>query len=135
MCVSFFNLSLIFLSFIFLFLSCFDFSFLLLETLKGEPKRLSSRIISCMSKSTLPAFLGDFYFISGTLFSTHTCIMCCVSKPSGRMKSMSVGVKAQLSSTQSDTGFVCNFCQDDDKTRNCAQGKSAKDFKTDLDHE
>jgi len=51
------------------------------------------------------------------------------------MNSVSVDVKAQLFSAPNDPGFMCNFCQDDDTTSNCAQGESAKDFKTDLEDE
>lgn len=51
------------------------------------------------------------------------------------MNSMSVDVKAELSSALNDPGFIFNFCQDDDTTGNYAQGESAKDFKTDLENE
>lgn len=48
---------------------------------------------------------------------------------------MSVDIKAQLSFASNDPGFMCNFCQGDDTTSNCAEGQSAKDFKTDLEDE
>lgn len=87
-----------------------------------------------MSKSTLPALLGDFYFLFWhSVLCTHIHNVVCVQVLC-KMNSMSVDVKAELSSVLNDLAFIFNFCQNDD-TSNYAQGESAKDFKTDLEDE